>query len=75
MTLNNLYKYMYIDLQVSELLAYLDQHFPLQPHDWLLTGTPEGVGALKEGDMVQASVSHQGKVLSQGEWKVQASQA
>jgi fumarylpyruvate hydrolase len=56
---------------VPELVAYLTTFFPLQPGDWILTGTPEGVGRLQAGDRVNAVVRGEGgKVLSEGEWKV-----
>lgn len=35
------------------LLQYIKVHFPVSPHDVLLTGTPSGVGALKSGDKLE----------------------
>lgn len=32
------------------LIGYLKLHYPLRPHDILLTGTPAGVGPLNSGD-------------------------
>ena len=56
---------------VPQLIAYLKEYFPLRPGDWILTGTPEGVGALKAGDDVAAVIRDQGgKVLSEGAWRV-----
>ncbi|GAX75159.1 hypothetical protein CEUSTIGMA_g2603.t1 [Chlamydomonas eustigma] len=58
--------------KISEILSYLKYRFPLQPGDWILTGTPEGVAAIKEGDIVTASVSdRKGVILSEGRWKVE----
>jgi 2-keto-4-pentenoate hydratase/2-oxohepta-3-ene-1,7-dioic acid hydratase in catechol pathway len=48
----------------------------LMPHpsagDLILTGTPEGVSAIKHGDRVEASVlsADRGTVLSKGAWEV-----
>lgn len=42
---------------VSYLMSYISQHFTLLPGDVVLTGTPEGVGALKAGDSIVASLS------------------
>ena len=38
------------------LLEYLIQHFPLLPGDWILTGTPAGVGPLASGDSLRAQI-------------------
>jgi 2-keto-4-pentenoate hydratase/2-oxohepta-3-ene-1,7-dioic acid hydratase in catechol pathway len=38
------------------LLEYLIQHFPLLPGDWILTGTPAGVGPLASGDALKAQI-------------------
>ncbi len=38
------------------LLEYLVKHFPLVPGDWILTGTPAGVGPLKSGDSLTAQI-------------------
>lgn len=37
-----------------ELLEFTKIHFPVAPHDILLTGTPSGVGALTSGDILTA---------------------
>ncbi len=34
----------------STLRDYLRKHFPIEEGDWLLTGTPAGVGPMKSGD-------------------------
>lgn len=41
---------------VPELLAKLSQLYELQPGDLVFTGTPAGVGPLKPGDLVEASI-------------------
>ncbi len=38
------------------LLEYLTQHFPILPGDWILTGTPAGVGPLASGDSLKAQI-------------------
>ena len=48
------------------LLDYLKQHFPLAPDDWILTGTPSGVGPLSPGDQLKAQIP--GKLIA--EWTV-----
>ena len=46
------------------LVKYLKETFPVQPGDMVLTGTPEGVGPLKNGDHLAMELLG----LSQGEW-------
>lgn len=46
------------------LLAYVSRVMTLQPGDVLLTGTPEGVGALSSGDTVTISISGIGSLLN-----------
>lgn len=41
---------------VSELVAELSKLFDLVPGDLVFTGTPEGVGALSPGDVVEARI-------------------
>lgn len=41
----------------AELLVYVSRHMTLYPRDVILTGTPEGVGALAAGDKVEVEVS------------------
>lgn len=52
---------------IEKLITYVEEHFPVCGGDFLLTGTPAGVGPLKSGDTV--------KVQLEGEithiWKVQ----
>lgn len=37
-----------------ELLEFTKNHFPVTPHDIILTGTPSGVGAITSGDVLTA---------------------
>ncbi len=39
---------------VARLIAYCSEIFTLQPGDLLFTGTPEGVGPVREGDVLEA---------------------
>jgi 2-keto-4-pentenoate hydratase/2-oxohepta-3-ene-1,7-dioic acid hydratase in catechol pathway len=41
---------------VATLLEYITTFMTLLPGDILLTGTPEGVGALSDGDVVEVEV-------------------
>lgn len=39
------------------IVDYVKQHFPVCPGDVILTGTPEGVGAVENGDLLEVSSS------------------
>ena len=41
---------------VAESIAHLSQYEALQPGDLIMTGTPEGVGAVKVGDLMHARI-------------------
>lgn len=54
----------------EQLLDYAKQHFPLQPHDIILTGTPAGVGPLRLGDSLEATLSEGKRTLLTCLWDV-----
>jgi 2-keto-4-pentenoate hydratase/2-oxohepta-3-ene-1,7-dioic acid hydratase in catechol pathway len=41
---------------IPTLLAYISQVMTLEPGDLVLTGTPEGVGTLAPGDVVEVEI-------------------
>lgn len=45
---------------ISELVSYLSNHITLYPGDVLFTGTPAGVGEIKPGDRIEASIENVG---------------
>ncbi|GAA5232083.1 fumarylacetoacetate hydrolase family protein [Verticiella sediminum] len=45
---------------VPETIAYLSQFFRLEPGDLIYTGTPEGVGAVVKGDLMEGAVAGAG---------------
>lgn len=47
---------------IPELLADLSRFYHLQPGDLIMTGTPEGVGAVVAGDLITGSVEGVGEV-------------
>jgi 2-keto-4-pentenoate hydratase/2-oxohepta-3-ene-1,7-dioic acid hydratase in catechol pathway len=42
---------------LEEQIIYVRNHFPVEPGDLLLTGTPSGVGPLHRGDELEATLS------------------
>jgi fumarylpyruvate hydrolase len=47
---------------VAECLAYLSAYETLEPGDLVMTGTPEGVGAVVAGDLMQGSITGLGQI-------------
>jgi 2-keto-4-pentenoate hydratase/2-oxohepta-3-ene-1,7-dioic acid hydratase in catechol pathway len=41
---------------VPELIEYASSFYTLYPGDVILSGTPEGVGPIKPGDVIVASI-------------------
>lgn len=49
---------------VPQLLAYITRVMTLEPGDLVATGTPEGVGPLTDGDVVEVELVGVGKVVN-----------
>ncbi|HUL38952.1 MAG TPA: fumarylacetoacetate hydrolase family protein [Methanomassiliicoccales archaeon] len=47
---------------VEELVAYISKYMTLEPGDVIATGTPEGVGPLKDGDRIEIVIPGVGKL-------------
>jgi len=47
---------------VHEIIAQLSQFYALQPGDLIFTGTPEGVAAVKRGDILDAAIDGLGEL-------------
>jgi fumarylpyruvate hydrolase len=47
---------------VSEQISYLSEHFELFEGDIIFTGTPEGVGAVKQGETMTCSIEGLGAI-------------
>lgn len=41
---------------IPRLISYISEYFTLEPGDLILTGTPSGVGPVKEGDTIEAGI-------------------
>ncbi len=52
-------------MKSAEIVSYLSKVFSLQKGDIIFTGTPEGVGKVESGDTLYASVSSNGKILTE----------
>lgn len=57
----------------SELLAHLGRYWQLRPGDLLFTGTPEGVGPVCPGDVIEMRAVTQEGVLGPFQWQLEAS--
>ncbi|WP_022980727.1 fumarylacetoacetate hydrolase family protein [Ideonella sp. B508-1] len=47
---------------VAAIIAHLSQYYHLQPGDLIYTGTPEGVGAVVAGDVLEGSIAGVGTI-------------
>ncbi len=47
---------------VPETIEYLSKYFALQPGDLIFTGTPEGVGPVKNGDLLEGEIDGVGEL-------------
>ena len=47
---------------VAEIIHHLSTYFELKPGDLIMTGTPEGVGAVQIGDSLQAGIAGLGSI-------------
>lgn len=48
---------------VAECVAYLSEYEALEPGDLILTGTPEGVGAVVRGDVMRGAIDGLGEIV------------
>ncbi|MBC8728751.1 fumarylacetoacetate hydrolase family protein [Paraburkholderia sp. UCT2] len=48
---------------VAECIAYLSQYDALEPGDIIMTGTPEGVNAVQEGDVMHGFIDRLGAIV------------
>ncbi len=47
---------------VHDIISYASRFMTLEPGDIIATGTPEGVGAIKDGDLIEAKIDDVGKL-------------
>lgn len=45
---------------IPEIIAFVSKNFTLEPGDIIITGTPSGVGPLKDGDVVEVEIENIG---------------
>ena len=54
----------------AHLLEHVKNFYPVRPHDVILTGTPEGVGPLKSGDALRATLQSENREILACHWDV-----
>ncbi|KAL4882798.1 hypothetical protein BJY04DRAFT_186071 [Aspergillus karnatakaensis] len=57
--------------RIPRLLAEISRVMTLEKGDLVLTGTPKGVGEVKSGDVMRASIEVDGKEIEQGRIEVE----
>ena len=50
--------------KIFDQLEYIQKYITLEAGDILITGTPEGLGPIKEGDHLEGTLTYKGKVLA-----------
>ena len=50
---------------VAEMISFISKHFTLESGDIIMTGTPQGVGPLKHGDVVEVEIDGIGILKNQ----------
>lgn len=50
---------------VAEMISFISKHFTLESGDIIMTGTPQGVGPLKHGDIVEVEIDGVGILKNQ----------
>lgn len=50
--------------KIPDIIEYSSTVFTLQEGDLFLTGTPEGVGKIEDGDLVEATLRQEGELLA-----------
>ena len=57
--------------KIPEILEFISQFFTMEPGDIIATGTPGGIGAIKPGDLIEATIEKIGtltnKVVLEGD--------
>ena len=51
--------------KIYDQLEYISKYITLEAGDILMTGTPEGMGPVREGDLLEASLTYKNKVIAQ----------
>lgn len=46
--------------KIPEIISFLSKNFTMEPGDVIITGTPSGVGPLKNGDLVEVEIENIG---------------
>lgn len=50
--------------KIPEIVAFVSKNFTLEPGDIIITGTPSGVGPLKDGDLVEVTIENIGTLTN-----------
>ncbi len=49
---------------IPEIIAFVSKNFTLEPGDIIITGTPSGVGPIKNGDKVEVEIENIGTLIN-----------
>jgi len=54
----------YLLFKIPEILEFISRFFTMEPGDIIATGTPGGIGPIKPGDIVEATIEKIGKLTN-----------
>ena len=54
----------YLLFKIPEILEFISRFFTMEPGDIIATGTPGGIGSIKPGDIVEATIEKIGKLTN-----------
>jgi len=50
--------------KIPELISFISRNFTMESGDIIITGTPSGVGPIKEGDQVEVEIENIGTLMN-----------
>ena len=57
--------------KIGDQLEYITKYCTLNPGDLILTGTPHGIGPIKLGDKLHATLSQDGQIVVEMKYNVE----
>lgn len=48
---------------ISTLISYVSSYMTLEPYDTILTGTPDGLGPVHDGDIISARLGNIAEIM------------
>lgn len=56
--------------KIPQIISYISTYFTLEHGDLILTGTPSGVSGVRNGDIIEAWLSENNKIVAEIKYPV-----